>query len=236
MLPDAEQHDALAALAIEPIRSGMVVGLGTGRAAQRAVRALAARVRAEAMRIRCVSTSEATTRLAASLGLMIEDFSGIERVEYLFDGADEVDPCLRMIKGGGGAMTRERIVAHASVARVNLVDEGKMVPRLGVRCPLPVEVLPMAFASVRSRLLAWGFAAEPRAARDGSAADAAGRFLTDNGNLILDARLPETDIEALAARLDETAGVVDHGLFLHEAQAVLVESAAGVVTRHVRTA
>lgn len=220
--------DQLAAQAVAGVTSGMIVGLGTGRAAARGVRALAERANAEKLTITCVATSVATAELAASLGLKVVDFAGVSRVDYLFDGADEVDPKLRMLKGGGGAMTRERIIAAAAVAsggvRINMIDEAKLVPWLGSRMPLPVEVIPMALASVRRQLEDMGLDGAVRRAKDG-----AGDYRTDNGNLILDLKLTAElttggEADVLARDLDEMAGIVDHGLFVTESQIVLVES------------
>jgi len=213
------QTDPLALAAVNEVESGMAVGLGTGRAAARAVRALGERVAREAMSITCVATSRATQRLAEDLGLTVLPMESTARLDLLFDGADEVDPQLRMIKGGGGAMTRERIVAHAADRRLYLVQREKMSPRLGVRASLPVEVLPFARDSVALRLRSLGL--DPKVRRD----DAGRPIETDNGNLILDSRLSESvDPRSLAASLDALAGVVDHGLFLTEADVLFVET------------
>ena len=115
-------QDLLATAAVKDIISGMKVGLGTGRAATRAIRALAQRAAAERLDLRCVATSQASHDLAATLGLVVGSLEEIGRLDFLFDGADEVDPALQMIKGRGGAMTREKIVAHASARRVYLIQ------------------------------------------------------------------------------------------------------------------
>jgi len=226
--------DLLANAAVAPVKSGMMVGLGTGRAAFRGVRALAARVQAEKLSITCVSTSQATEDLAKSLGLKVVDFGGVERVDFLFDGADEVDPQLRMTKGGGAAMTRERIVVAAARESVNIIDHTKLVDRLGLKMPLPIEIIPLAAASIRPRLKELGLDGPIRPRKDGP-----GHLITDNGNLIIDVALPASgpgwaDVTALAAKLDVMTGVVDHGLFIREAQVVLVEDAQGHVTRRTR--
>ena len=221
--------DQLAQEAIAPIRGGMVVGLGTGRAASRAVRALAARAGAESLRVTCVSTSDATTELARSLGLTVVEFAGVERVDFLFDGADEVDGALRMIKGRGGAMTREKMVARASAHRVYLIDEAKVVKRLGEKAPLPIEVMEFGFASVRAALGRAGLKGPRRAREDGSA------YRTDNGCAVIDAPLPpNADPDRIDALLGATPGVVGHGLFLTEADVVLIEDQAGAVRRLAR--
>src|SRR5262249_29782841 len=148
--------DALAMGAVAGIQSGMIVGLGTGRAASRAIRALGQRAAAENLELRCVATSRASAELAGQLGLGVEPMEGVEVVDYLFDGADEVDPQLRMIKGRGGAMTREKIVAQASARRVYLVQTSKLVQRLGEHAPLPIEVLRFGLASTRRALRGLG--------------------------------------------------------------------------------
>lgn len=218
--------DALAAAAVAPVRSGMVVGLGTGRAAARGIRALADRARAESLAITAVATSIASAELATSLGLTVTPLAGASHVDYLFDGADEVDPALGMIKGRGGAMTRERIVAAMADRRVYLIDDSKLVTRLGERAPLPVEVIPDALGAVRAALSRLGLgAASLRIAADGTPAR------TDNGNMVLDVPLPPTTAAAALGRsLDSVPGVVDHGLFLTEADEVIVEGAAGLRT------
>ncbi len=233
--------DPLASAAVEGIKTGMMVGLGTGRAAARGVRALAERVKAERLAITCVSTSRATEELATGLGLNVVDFGGVERVDYLFDGADELDPQLHMLKGGGGAMTRERIVAAAATVRVNILDESKLVARLGINYKLPVEVIPLGVASVRAKLRELGLPGEVRKARDADGKATVRDLVSDNGNFIVDCALPAHGpgwgtLEELAFVLDAMAGVVDHGLFLDEAQIVYIENAGGGVERRERVA
>lgn len=216
--------DALAASAVEPITSGMFVGLGTGRAASRAIEALARRAREEQLDITCVATSRAAGSLASQLGLPVVEMENVEHVDYLFDGADEVDPSLRMIKGRGGAMTREKIVAHAATRRIYLVQAAKLVEHLGDSAPLPIEVLRYALATIMRSLRERGLDAAIRAS-----------FTTDDGNPVLDATLPAgTEVEALARALDALPGVVGHGLFLTEADLVLVEAKDGQITRQAR--
>jgi ribose 5-phosphate isomerase A len=217
--------DRLAAMAVADVRTGMVVGLGTGRAAARAIRALAARVSAEGLRLSTVSTSRGSEELALALGLVVVSFGTVERVDYLFDGADEVDPRLRMIKGGGGAMTREKIVAREATTRVYLVDASKLVPRLGATRPLPIEVVEFAVEAVVRRLGHLGLRSVVRTEGERVAR-------TDNGNVIVDATLGEdVEPERLADALDRISGVVEHGLFLSEADAVLVERRDGTIDR-----
>jgi len=215
-------------MAVRDIRSGMIVGMGTGRAAGRAIHALAARVKAEHLEIRAVSTSRGSEELATALGITVVGFGSVDRVDVLFDGADEVDPRLRMIKGGGGAMTREKIVAREAARRVYLVDESKLVTRLGEKRPLPIEVIEFALEAVGRRLNHLGLRGQTR--------QEAGRPVrTDNGNLIIDAMLPKSiEPDALADALDRISGVVDHGLFLSEADEVLIDRVDGTIERRER--
>jgi ribose 5-phosphate isomerase A len=214
--------DALAEAAVAEITSGMIVGLGTGRTASRAILALAERVRAEGLDIRCVPTSHATETLARAQGLKLADFALIERVDYLFDGADEVDPQLRMLKGAGGAIVRERIVAHAADRRVYIVDESKLVDRLGQRTTLSVAVMAFGLASIRSHLRDIGLHGVVRRTLDGHL------FLTDNGSLIIDVTLEDRDVEELNCTLNCIPGVIGHGLFIDEADEVLVDTPRGI--------
>lgn len=224
--------DPLAEMAVAGITPGMTVGLGTGRAATRAIHALARRVREEGLRVSCVATSVASDELGRKLGLDVQPMERVATVDYLFDGADEVDPQLRMVKGRGGAMTREKIVAAAAAHRVYLIDEAKLVARLGEKMPLPIEVMSFGLSSVTRRLEALGLVG-PIRQKDGRL------YVTDNGNVVIDAELGPAlagaqTPEPLAQALDAMEGVVDHGLFLSEAHEVLVESAAGSVKRMTR--
>jgi ribose 5-phosphate isomerase A len=220
-------QDALAEAAVGEIRSGMTVGLGTGRAAARAVQALARRAAAERLTLRCVATSAATERLAAGLGLPLLPIEAAERLDYLFDGADEVDPWLRMLKGRGGAMTRERIAARAAARRVYLVQSAKLVESLGKTVPLPIEVMRFGLAATCRALRALGLEGALRG----------NDYRTDDGNPVLDAWLPPgLELTALAEALDRLPGVVGHGLFLTEADLVLVEDEQGAVSQRLTRA
>jgi ribose 5-phosphate isomerase A len=227
-LSEQQVTDHLAEATVAPIQSGMLVGLGTGRTARRGVRALAERIRAEDLKVDCVASSEATEQLARELELRVVDFALVEEVDYLFDGADEVDSKLRMLKGSGGAMTRERIVAWASKRRVYMVDGHKMVENLGTNATLPVAVMAYGLASTRASLRSVGLNGVCRRTMDGD------MFITDNGNLILDVPLtPDHCLEELAAHLNDIPGVIDHGLFLGEADEVLVDR-GGKIDRLMR--
>lgn len=217
-LSEQQVVDRLAEAAVAPIQSGMLIGLGTGRTARRGVRALAERIRAENLKVDCIASSEATEQLARELELRLVDFALVEEVDYLFDGADEADSQLRMLKGSGGAMTRERIIAWASKRRVYMVDGHKMVENLGTNATLPVAVMAFGLASTRASLRSIGLNGVCRRTLDGD------MFITDNGNLILDVPLANDHcLEELAAHLNDIPGVIDHGLFLGEADEILVD-------------
>ncbi len=226
---ESQTADALAEAAVAGIESGMMVGLGTGRTASRGVIALAERLRHEQLDIRVVCTSHATESLARFHNLPISEFALVERVDFLFDGADEVDPGLRMLKGSGGAMVRERLVAWASERCVYMIDHTKLVDRLGEHKTLPIAVMAFGLASIRAGLRELGLHGVVRRTITGDL------FLTDNGNLVIDVALTETtDLEELCASLNDIPGVAGHGLFLFEADEVLIETADGTVERRAR--
>jgi ribose 5-phosphate isomerase A len=196
------------------IGSEVRVGLGSGRAAEAFVRALAGEV-GQALRVRSVATSRATAALAASLGLPLAELDE-SLLDLTVDGADEVDPHLDLIKGYGGALVRERIVAAASRRQVILVTREKLVPRLGTRGRLPVEIVPFARPLCQRRLTALG-------CRPSLRETAGAPFVTDNGNWILDCGISvQEDAAALDREIRRIAGVVDTGFFLGTAERVLV--------------
>ena len=218
--------DALAQAAIAEIQDGMTVGLGTGRAATRAIEAVAKR--ANASTLLCVATSEASDQLARKLGLRVQAMDVTSHVDVLIDGADEVDPQLRMIKGRGGAMTREKIVAHASARCIYLAQTSKLVTRLGEHARLPIEVMRFGLASTQALLATLGLVGTIRQGANGD-------YITDNGNPVIDAVLPNiADLDALATSINAIPSVVGHGLFLDEAALVLIEDDTGAVTRRAR--
>lgn len=215
--------DPLAAAAVEPVRSGMTVGLGTGRAASRGIEALAERVKRERLQITCVATSRRSAELALTLGLGVVAMRDVTRVDVLFDGVDELEPGLAMTKGAGGAMTREKIVADAADLCIYLMDESKAVAHLGERFPLPVEVLEFGLASTAANLARIGLKPKIRPASPESDSP----YLTDEGNLVLDCVYGETargDLFELSRAIDAISGVVGHGLFVTQADVVLIES------------
>lgn len=204
------------------IRDGMLVGLGTGSTAAHAIAAIGEQV-AAGLRITAVATSDASAAMAQRLGIALLRMGDVAAVDLTIDGADEIDAHCRAIKGAGGAMTREKIVAAASHRMVVIADASKRVERLGA-AKLPVEVLPFAHAFVAAALR--GLGAEQSVRMVGDAA-----FLTDQGNPVLDARFAAMPDPAVLARvLDALPGVVGHGLFLSEVDAAYI-AADGVVTR-----
>lgn len=202
--------------ALEWVRDGMTLGLGTGRAASAFVEALGERV-AEGLSIRGVPTSEATAELAQSLGIPLLRLEEAGMLDVTFDGADEVDDRLDLIKGYGAAMVREKIVAASSLQLVILIGEEKRVAQLGERGRLPIEVLPFGETLVKRELERLGLASERRL-------DAKSKtVITDNGNWILDAQLsPPLDARALEAAIVAIPGVLGTGFFLGMADAVII--------------
>lgn len=221
MPPAAEDLKAAAAArAVELVRPGMLLGLGTGSTARHFIAGVGALV-AGGMDVAAVASSRASEEQARALGIRVLD--EIDRpVDLAVDGADEVDPALNLIKGKGGALFREKVVAAAALAFVVVVDETKLVERLGAG-ELPVEVLPFLWRTTAARLAALGCS---WTLRGGEAAP----FVTDNGNLMLDLLFADgiAEPEELAAEIRAIVGVVEHGLFLGLAGACLVAGQEGV--------
>jgi ribose 5-phosphate isomerase A len=222
-----EAKRLVARRAVEFVRDGMVVGLGTGTTATVFIRELAAHVQASGLKIRCVASSDASHDLAQALGLRVETLAELPELDIYIDGADEVsvgDSGLDLIKGGGGALLREKIVASAAREFIVVVDSTKVVPMLG-KFPLPVEVVKMALRLVEPKLAALGLNPKLRQAKDGSGTP----YLTDEGNYILDCSCGEiADPELTAAEIRSIVGVVEHGLFLGMATLALVGGENGV--------
>lgn len=222
---DALKREA-AARAVALVESGMRLGLGTGSTARHFVDLLGERVR-QGLRVTGVPTSRATAEQAAGLGIPLSTLDETPRLDLTIDGADEIDPRLRLIKGGGGAHLREKIVACASARMIVIADESKAVARLG-RFPLPVEVVEFGLGATRlavaKALELCGCPCDPVLRIRGGVP-----VRTDSGNLILDCPaglIP--DPEALAARLDGLTGVVEHGLFIAIASAAILATSSGV--------
>lgn len=218
---------AAAARAIEFVRSGMRVGLGTGSTAAHFVALLAERVRA-GLDIIAVPTSEATRAQAARLGIVLTTLDETPELDLTVDGADEIAPDLTLIKGGGGALLREKIVATASARMVVIADESKWVSVLG-RFPLPVEIAPFG-ATVTQRMVEAAVSGEGDAVPAPLRLDQNGHaFVTDGGHWLLDAQLQRIgDPQTLAARLSAVPGVMEHGLFIGLARTAIVAGPDGV--------
>ena len=221
-----ELKRAAARFAVDFVASGMVLGLGTGSTTQYALERIAERIREGTLQgVVGIPSSHATEKAACGLGIPLCGFEDHPVIDLTIDGADEVDPALNLIKGGGGALLREKVLAQTSRRNVIIVDESKLSERLGTHWALPVEVVPFARPAEERFLESLGARVALRV-RDGRP------VATDQDNLLLDARFgPITDPEALGARLDARAGVAAHGLFLGLAHDVIVAGAGGV--RHL---
>ncbi len=215
---------AAAEASLKHVKDGMVLGLGTGSTARYVLEGLARRMADEELRVSGVPTSLATAEAAKVLRIPLTSLEEHPVLDLAIDGADEVDPRLDLIKGLGGALFREKIVAAAAKRFIVVVDESKLVPRLGTKSPVPVEVHQFGWRATQAQVEALGARVELRR-RDGDV------FHTDNDNHILDARFgPIRSPARLAASLDAIPGVVGHGLFLWMADLVLAASEKGVRT------
>jgi ribose 5-phosphate isomerase A len=222
--PKPEDLARVAEAALTHVADRMLLGLGTGRAAEAFIRALGARVH-KGLSVRGVPTSNRSADLCRELGIVVLTLADIERLDIAFDGADEVTPDLALTKGRGGALLRERVVAFEAERFVVLVTPEKLVPALGSRTPIPIEVVPFAQASAARHLAALGGKPTVRQKAPGAA------YLTDNGNLILDTDFGAiTDPARVDAGIRRIPGIVDNGIFLDMADIVLVGEEGGVRT------
>jgi len=223
----AAARDRVAEAALKLVEPGMVVGLGTGDTARRFVERLAKRATEERLDLVCVATSKQTEDLARAAGLTVRSLLEAPQLDLAVDGADEVAPSLDLIKGGGGAHTREKLVALSAARFVVTVDATKLVQALGDTFPVPIEVLAEAIPLVTRALEALGATARERE-RDG------GPWVTDLGNRIVDANFGRiADPKALAEQLDAIPGVVEHGLFIGMTSLVLVGDLATETVRRL---
>ena len=208
--------EAAASKAVEYVEEGMVVGLGTGSTAEFAIRALGERV-SDGLRIVAVPTSVASAKLGKELGIDISSLEEHPEVDLTIDGADEVDGNLNLVKGLGGALLREKIVAGASRREIIVVDPTKVVDRLGTRSPLPVEVIPFGWSLARHRLLDLGTRPDLRRTP-------AGPCETDNGNYILDCHFERgiADAVEMERLINDIPAVVENGLFVGLTDIVVV--------------
>jgi ribose 5-phosphate isomerase A len=210
-----QEKEAAARASLRFIQPGQVVGLGSGSTATHFIELLGAEVK-KGLRIRGIPTSVRSRELADSLGIPLTTFNECQEIAVTVDGADEVDPQLRLIKGGGGALLREKIVASASRQLVIVADASKQVATLG-KFPLPVEVIRFAQALIAKKIAALGARVVLRTSSDGKP------YVTDENNHILDCHFGAIqDPDTLAQVLSEMPGVVEHGLFIGMASVVLV--------------
>lgn len=213
--------------AVEYIKDGMIVGLGTGSTVRYMVDALGERVKNEGLSIVGVTTSNRTTKQAQSLGITIKDIDEVDHIDLTIDGADEISDDFQGIKGGGGALLWEKIVADISKHYMWIVDESKMVHQLGA-FPLPVEVIPFGAQHVFNKLAAKGY--QPTWRMDGYQ-----RYRTDENDYIIDLHLGKIDDpQAMAEELIHMVGVVEHGLFLNRVNDVIVGRQNGPEILHAR--
>jgi ribose 5-phosphate isomerase A len=224
----AELKKIVAEKAVELfVKDGMTIGLGTGSTAEFAIRKVGELIKG-GYKLTCVATSTRTELLAAKLGIKISMLNVVDHIDVTIDGADEVDPDLQLIKGLGGALLREKIVAAATVEEIIIADDSKLVQKLGTKSALPVEVVPFGHTKTAYALERQGCKATLRTA-DGRP------FVTDGGNYVYDCHF--SSIESpffLESRIDVIPGVVENGLFLNTAAVALISHPDGSVTKYVK--
>ena len=219
MMDDLKKQASIAAL--EAIKDGMIVGLGTGSTATHFIRELGVRVQA-GLRVHGIPTSEESRKLAAEVGIPLTTLREHPIIDVTVDGADEVSDGLDLMKGLGGALVREKVVAHASKKVIIVVDETKLTGRLGVKAPIPIEVVPFALEVARGQLILWGGEAKLRE-KEGKP------FVSDNGNYILDWwHGPIDQPWALEKQIKGVTGIVDSGIFANVASQVIAATSAGI--------
>jgi ribose 5-phosphate isomerase A len=214
--------------AVELVQSGMVLGLGTGSTTRFALEYIGVRIKnGQLQEIVGIPSSLPTENIAKQLGIPLTTFDEHQELDLTIDGADEVDPQLNLIKGGGGALLREKILAQSSRRNIIIVDENKLSPKLGTHWPLPVEVIPFALKTVANYIASLGAKVILRRKNDGST------YTTDQNNFILDCNFgPISNPDELALKLGQRAGIVEHGLFLGLATEVIVATESGI--RHLK--
>lgn len=205
------------------IKDGMVVGLGTGSTAFYAIKRIGERVAEEGLTLTCVSTSEKSAQLGKSCGLNIVPFEGTDKIDVTIDGADEINKSLQLIKGLGGALLREKIIAFATKTEIIIADESKLVNVLGENTPLPVEALRFGYERTKYALEELGCLATLRT-KDGEI------FITDGGNYIYDCKFENIDDpDSLESRLNNIPGVIENGLFLNMASIAIIANKEGKI-------
>lgn len=209
---------------VDLVRPGMILGLGTGSTTRFALIEIAARLKDGRLKdIVGIPSSRDTEKTARELGIPVISFDDKQEIDLTIDGADEVDPQLNLIKGGGGALLREKVLAQSSRRNVMIVDESKLSPALGTHFPVPVEVIPFAWKPVANFLGSLG--AEPvlRMKEDGTP------YTTDQNNYIIDSKFgPIRDLDDLAQKLGQKAGIAEFGLFIGTASEVIVATSHGI--------
>ncbi len=220
---------AAEAAADDYIKDGMIVGLGTGSTAFFAIKRIGERVLKEGLELTCVSTSEKSAQLGKSCGLNIVPFEGTEKIEVTIDGADEIDQSLQLIKGLGGALLREKIIAFATKKEIIIADESKLVDTLGAVSPLPVEALRFGYERTKYALEELGCHATLRT-KDGEI------FITDGGNYIYDCKFESIEEpDYLESCLNNIPGVIENGLFLNMASIAIIANKDGTIDTIRRT-
>jgi ribose 5-phosphate isomerase A len=214
--------------AADLVEDGMLIGLGSGSTARAFIRALGQRIQAGLNIAGAVASSQASRDLAASFGILCADLDTYPDLDLYIDGADEIDPRLQLIKGAGGALLHEKVVATVSRNFIVIGDITKQVTQLGNRSPVPVETIPFALTSVRRRLEALGASVQLRQKNEVP-------FVTESHNFILDCTFPAgiSDAPRLDAQLHSIVGVVETGLFLNMAQQALIAGPEGLHAFHV---
>lgn len=226
-MPDSEALKQKAAKkAVDFIHSGMIVGLGTGSTTNYALKYLSEQIdKGIINNIKGIPSSYATEKLALELGIELTDLSKHPIIDLTIDGADEVDPNKNLIKGGGGALLKEKIIAQATKREIIIVDESKLSPALGTKWVLPIEVVPFAYSSEKHFLEILGAQVTLRKI-NGEV------FLTDENNYILDCNFGViNNPEELANKLNERAGIVEHGLFINLCHTLIVATETGIIEK-----
>ncbi|UCF13832.1 MAG: ribose-5-phosphate isomerase RpiA [Thermoplasmatales archaeon] len=213
--------------AVEHVDNGMVIGLGTGSTVKYAIKKLGERINA-GLKIEGIPTSLRTKKLAIKLNIPLVDLNEYTEIDLTIDGADEVDSFLNLIKGGGGALTREKIIAYHSKKEIIVVDETKVVKKLGVGFPVPVEVTKFGWNATKKNLEELGCKAELRTIMDEV-------YITDNSNYILDCDFGKiNEPESLEKEINSIPGVIENGLFIDLVDEVIVGSKQGIITLEER--
>jgi ribose 5-phosphate isomerase A len=226
-MDDADRMRAIGEAAAAEVPDEATVGLGTGSTANAMLHALAARVR-DGLRVTGVTTSEATARLCAELGIPVTELDRVDALDLGIDGADEIDPQLNLVKGRGGALLYEKLVAERTNRFIAIGSSEKLVTQLGTRLPLPVEIIPVGHVHTMRTLAAMGLVPTLRLLDDSSP------FVTDGGHYIADcATGPIGDAARLGAAIKALTGVVDHGLFVGIASMAITIDSDGVLARHM---